>query len=85
MTTITMDSATGTRLLTDHIGGEWVASSAVETLQDRDPATGEPPPTCVATALVSPAPDQLGVVCELGEDRQVGVEPDPLDSTEAER
>ena len=42
MSATTMESATGARLLANHIGGEWVASSAVETLQDRDPATGEP-------------------------------------------
>ncbi len=36
-----MSVATGERVLANHIGGEWVPSAAPETLEDRDPATGD--------------------------------------------
>jgi hypothetical protein len=36
MSTTAMESATGARLLANHIGGEWVASSSILTQSDRD-------------------------------------------------
>ena len=34
-------SATAARTLRNHVGGEWLAPTATETIEDRNPATGE--------------------------------------------
>jgi malonate-semialdehyde dehydrogenase (acetylating)/methylmalonate-semialdehyde dehydrogenase len=41
MTSTAVPTTTQVRVLSNHIGGAWAPSSATETLEDRDPATGE--------------------------------------------
>jgi malonate-semialdehyde dehydrogenase (acetylating)/methylmalonate-semialdehyde dehydrogenase len=41
MTSIAIPTSNQVRVLANHIGGAWTPSSATETLDDRDPATGE--------------------------------------------